>query len=117
VTSAAAAFEWTVSIIITFYYLTLAADLWPAGKSSARYMRRLAIWQEKHGEGDSFTLRGAFGEHPERWEDRAEDRAENRAEIMRREMYQRNAGVTTMGEEPIRMSEASPAGSQVPMVR
>jgi len=113
VTSAAAAFEWTVSIIITFYYLTLAADLWPAGKSSARYMRRLAIWQEKHGEGDSFTLRGAFGEHPERWE----DRAENRAEIMRREMYQRNAGVTTMGEEPIRMSEASPAGSQVPMVR
>lgn len=30
-------------------------------------MRRLARWQEKHGEGDDFTGRRAFAEKPERW--------------------------------------------------
>jgi hypothetical protein len=33
-------------------------------------MRSLAKWQEKHGEGDDFTGRGAFQQHPERWQDR-----------------------------------------------
>ncbi|ORX35398.1 Frag1/DRAM/Sfk1 family-domain-containing protein [Kockovaella imperatae] len=68
VTSAAAALEWTVAFILVFYFFTLAADLWPAGKSSPRYMRRLAKWQEKHGEGDDFTGRRAFSEYPERWQ-------------------------------------------------
>lgn len=30
-------------------------------------MRRLARWQEKHGEGDNFAGRVAFTEKPERW--------------------------------------------------
>ncbi len=38
-------------------------DLWPAGKSSPRYMRRLAKWQEKHAphQEHDFTGRRAFG--------------------------------------------------------
>lgn len=67
ITSAAGALEWTVAFILVFYFLTLMLDLWPAGKSSPRYMRRLARWQEKNGEGHDFTGRGAFGEYPERW--------------------------------------------------
>lgn len=47
-------------------------------------MRRLAKWQEKHGEGDDFTGRGAFSEHPERWQDRFEG--------MRQNMWARNNG-------------------------
>lgn len=84
ITSACAALEWTVAFILVFYFLTLAADLWPAGKSSERYMRRLAKWQEKHGEGDDFTGRRAFEEHPERWQDRFA--------LMRRNMWARNNG-------------------------
>lgn len=66
----AAALEWAVAFILPFYFLTLAADLWPAGKSSPRYMRRLARWQEKHdphSEHD-FTGRRAFAERPEAWQ-------------------------------------------------
>jgi len=44
----AAGFEWTTAFLLVFYFFTLVADLWPAGKSSPRYMRRLARWQEKH---------------------------------------------------------------------
>ncbi|WWC68425.1 uncharacterized protein I206_102352 [Kwoniella pini CBS 10737] len=66
VTSAAAALEWTVAFILVFYFLTIAADLWPAGKSSPRYMRRLAKWQAKHdnfnGLEKDFTGRRAFNE-------------------------------------------------------
>jgi len=87
-TSAAAILEWAVSFILTFYFLTLAADLWPAGKSSPRYMRRLAKWQERNGEGHDFTGRGAFEEYPERWQDRAQQ--------MQNASIQRNAGI----EEP-----------------
>nr|ODN93252.1 hypothetical protein L203_00523 [Cryptococcus depauperatus CBS 7841] len=78
ITSVAAALEWTVAFLLTFYFLTLAADLWPAGKSSPRYMRRLAKWQEKHGEGHDFTGRKAFGLYPERWQDGAQVMQENR---------------------------------------
>ncbi|KAK1927747.1 Frag1/DRAM/Sfk1 family-domain-containing protein [Papiliotrema laurentii] len=84
ITSVAAAFEWTIAFILVFFFLTIVADLWPAGKSSARYMRRLARWQEKHGEGDDFTGRRAFAEYPERWEGRYEG--------MRQAMYERNTG-------------------------
>ncbi|WWC60534.1 uncharacterized protein I303_103108 [Kwoniella dejecticola CBS 10117] len=70
VTSAAAALEWTVSFILVFYFLTIAADLWPAGKSSPRYMRRLAKWQVRHdhfnGLEKDFTGRRAFDVYPER---------------------------------------------------
>lgn len=67
--SVAAGFEWAVAFILPFYFLTLAADLWPAGKSSPRYMRRLARWQEKHDPSleHDFTGRRAFAEHPEAW--------------------------------------------------
>ncbi|WVQ85367.1 hypothetical protein IAT38_007532 [Cryptococcus sp. DSM 104549] len=89
VTSAAASFEWAVSFILTFYFLTLAADLWPAGKSSPRYMRRLAKWQERHGDGDDFTGRRAFGMYPERWQDREA--------VMRQNMLDRNRGIPQAG--------------------
>jgi len=67
VTSAAAALEWAVSFILALYFLTLVLDLWPAGKSSPRYMRRLARYQERNGEGHDFTGRRAFDQYPERW--------------------------------------------------
>lgn len=87
ITSACAALEWTIAFLLTFYFATLVADLWPAGKSSPRYMRRLARWQERHGEGDDFTGRKAFETHPENWMT-----AEQRAEAMQREMEARNRG-------------------------
>ncbi|WRT65918.1 uncharacterized protein IL334_002869 [Kwoniella shivajii] len=88
ITSAAASLEWAVAFILVFYFLTIAADLWPAGKSSPRYMRRLAKWQERHDSVNNlehdFTGRRAFNEYPERWEDREE--------IMRNQMLNRNQG-------------------------
>jgi hypothetical protein len=120
ITSACAALEWTIAFLLTLYFATLIADLWPAGKSSPRYMRRLARWQEKNGEGDDFTGRGAFEEHPENWMT-----ADQRAETMQREMEARNRGLAVdhhhhaqgnnhMGNGPVidstpRMSEASTA--------
>jgi len=87
ISSACAALEWTIAFILVFYFATLIADLWPAGKSSPRYMRRLARWQEQHGEGDDFTGRAAFQEHPDRWMT-----TEQRADAMNREMIARNQG-------------------------
>ncbi|RSH92713.1 hypothetical protein EHS25_008159 [Saitozyma podzolica] len=111
ITSVAAAMEWTIAFILFFYFLTLVADLWPAGKSSERYMRRLARWQEKHGEGDDFTGRRAFGEYPDRWM----DGAQLREEAMRRDMYARNTGASldTGTGSVARASEHS----QAPMMR
>lgn len=60
-------------------------------------MRRLAKWQEKHGEGDDFTGRRAFGEHPERWQDRFEG--------MRQNMWARNNGQDAPRDS---MASASP---------
>lgn len=90
VTSAAAGLEWAVSFILTFHFLTIILDLWPAGKSSPRYMRRLARWQERHGQGDDFTGRGAFQEFPERWQGRADD--------MQQASWNRNAGTARNSE-------------------
>jgi hypothetical protein len=103
--------EWTIAFILFFYFLTLVADLWPAGKSSERYMRRLARWQEKHGEGDDFTGRRAFGEYPERWM----DGAQLREEAMRRDMYARNTGAS-LDTGTGSMARAS-EHSQAPMMR
>lgn len=107
--------------MLVFYFLTLVMDLWPAGKSSPRYMRRLAKWQEKHGEGDDFTGRRAFGEFPERWQDRAAN--------MNETMVARNQGLVTghhlgTAEAPVAPhmvagGEATPRdsmGSTVPMI-
>lgn len=80
--------EWTIAFILTFFYLSIAADLWPAGKSSPRYMRRLARWQEKHEPANlqhDFTGRKAFAEHPENWQERAEQ--------MKQESVARNQGL------------------------
>jgi hypothetical protein len=125
VTSGAAALEWTVSFIVVFYFLTLVADLWPAGKSSPRYMRRLARWQERNGDGDNFTGRRAFDEYPDRWQGSAAEREER----MRQEMHARNLGMAAptypatnggyaqsqmQGYESGRPSEA---GSHAPMMR
>ena len=71
-------------------------------------MRRLAKWQEKHGEGSDFTGRRAFDEHPNRWE--------TREETTRREMYERNTGNHSL-QGLYGTSEASQAGSQARMIR
>lgn len=117
ITSACAALEWTIAFLLTFYFATLIADLWPAGKSSPRYMRRLARWQEKNGEGDDFTGRRAFDEHPERWMT-----AEQRAEEMQRQMVARNQGVEGdyVGNGSVLAADATPRMSQAstaPMMR
>lgn len=122
ITGAAGALEWTVAFILVFYLLTLVLDLWPAGKSSPRYMRRLAKWQAKHGEGQDFTGRRAFDEYPERWqpgavEGQQEMQQQGGNEItsaaileerMKREMWERNHGME---------QRASMASSQQPMIR
>lgn len=129
--------EWTVAFILVFYFFTLVLDLWPAGKSSPRYMRRLAKWQAAHGEGQDFTGRHAFNEYPERWQGDAMAREEEMQqtgtgttgtfgttgtgasgtpivsaavleERMRKEMWERNNGM-----DP----RSSMASSQQPMVR
>lgn len=89
ITGAAGAMEWTVAFILVFYFFTLVLDLWPAGKSSPRYMRRLAKWQAAHGEGQDFTGRHAFNEYPERWQGDAMAREE--------EMQQTGTGTGTVG--------------------
>jgi len=45
ITSAAAVCEWTVSFLLAIYFATFVLDLWPAAKTSPRYLRRQ---QEKH---------------------------------------------------------------------
>ena len=130
ITSVSAAMEWAVALVLVFYFFTLAADLWPAGKSSSRYMRRLAKWQEKHGEGDDFTGRRAFGMYPERWEGNGAGPASGngpsmvqttagggagwraREAVMRQEMHNRNEGIRHESDEP-RDSMAS-AGPMLP---
>lgn len=134
ITGAAGALEWTVAFILIFYLFTLVLDLWPAGKSSPRYMRRLAKWQAKHGEGQDFTGRGAFEEYPERWQGDAMANEEMQMqsgsgpatapgtsgtntpitsaavleERMRREMWERNNGI-----DP----RPSMTSSRAPMIR
>lgn len=71
VTGAAGALEWACAFMLGFYFVTLAMDLWPAGKTSSRYLRRLAKWQEKHEPHNlehDFTGRNAFSQYPERWQ-------------------------------------------------
>jgi hypothetical protein len=86
-----------VAFILTFYILSLVLDrecldclecmamrladiplpcfrqpsVWPAGKTSPRYLRRLARWQEHnepHNLEHDFTGRQAFSTYPERWQ-------------------------------------------------
>lgn len=64
--------EWTIAFILVFFYATIIADLWPAGKSSPRYMAALARWQERNEPGalkNDFTGRRAFNDEAalERW--------------------------------------------------
>jgi hypothetical protein len=84
--------EWAVSFTLIFYWLSLVMDreslawiknkvsrtdipsfsVWPAGKSSPRYMRRLARWQEKNDPAaleHDFSGRNAFNENPNAWQD------------------------------------------------
>lgn len=91
ISSVAAALEWAVSFIVVFYFLTLAADLWPAGKSSPRYIRRLARWQVAHGEGHNATGRPPLQDY---YKQQGRDEAvANREQQMRTAMWERNAGV------------------------
>ena len=112
ITSSAAALEWAVAFILVIYFFTLAADLWPAGKSSPRYMRRLARWQEGHVEGDDFTGRKAFGRYPDRWQ--------TRAQMMQGDMIRRNEGVSPQAQPGMGGYGDTPRdslGSQAPMMR
>ncbi|KAL7416577.1 Frag1/DRAM/Sfk1 [Mrakia frigida] len=45
ITSAAAVCEWVVAFIFAAYLFTLVLDLWPSGKSSPRYLRRVEQWE------------------------------------------------------------------------
>lgn len=58
ITSGCAALEWTIGFLLFFYFLTLAWDLWGAAKTSPRYIRRLAEWEEKHGVAPTTHLHG-----------------------------------------------------------
>lgn len=44
-TSAAAVLEWSIALVLDAYFFTLVLDLWPASKSSPRYLRRMARWE------------------------------------------------------------------------
>lgn len=44
-TSAAAVLEWSIALVLDAYFFTLVLDLWPASKSSPRYLRRMAKWE------------------------------------------------------------------------
>ncbi|BEI86151.1 hypothetical protein CcaverHIS002_0604380 [Cutaneotrichosporon cavernicola] len=57
VTSGAAAMEWTIAFIVVFYYLSLVGDLWGSGKSSPRYLRRVAQWEAKRAGLDRWNTR------------------------------------------------------------
>ncbi|TIB74098.1 hypothetical protein E3Q23_02760 [Wallemia mellicola] len=48
ITSAAASFEWATAFLVVFYFLTLSLDLWPAAKTSPRFLRKMAKWEEDH---------------------------------------------------------------------
>ena len=48
ITSAAASFEWITAFMVVFYFLTLALDLWPAAKTSPRFLRKAAAWEADH---------------------------------------------------------------------
>ncbi|PLW13222.1 hypothetical protein PCANC_16941 [Puccinia coronata f. sp. avenae] len=39
--SASAICEWSVALLLTFYFLTFALDFWPAAKTSAKFKRQL----------------------------------------------------------------------------
>ena len=43
--SAAAVLEWSIALVLDAYFFTLVLDLWPASKSSPRYLRRMAKWE------------------------------------------------------------------------
>ncbi|KAL7411454.1 Frag1/DRAM/Sfk1 family-domain-containing protein [Mrakia frigida] len=47
ITGAAAVCEWVIALIFDAYLFTLVLDLWPAGKSSPRYLRRLERFEQK----------------------------------------------------------------------
>ncbi|WVQ79481.1 hypothetical protein IAT38_001580 [Cryptococcus sp. DSM 104549] len=49
VTSKAAVLEWTIAFGLNIYFLTIAADLWPAGKSSERFKEKVKTWEMEQG--------------------------------------------------------------------
>jgi len=51
ITSAAAVCEWAIAFILWFYFLTFILDLWPAAKTSPRYLRRIEKKQGLHEKG------------------------------------------------------------------
>lgn len=66
--------EWTIAFILVFYFLSLTGDLWGSGKSSPRYLKRVAQWEARQA-------------GLERWHSRAEElkeqiAARNRGEVV-----------------------------------
>lgn len=45
--SAAGVLEWVIAVVFDVYLWTLVLDLWPASKSSPRYLRRLERWEQR----------------------------------------------------------------------
>jgi hypothetical protein len=71
--------EWTIAFILVFYFLSLTGDLWGSGKTSPRYLRRVAQWEAKQAGLN-------------RWSTRAEE-------------LQEQAIARNRGEEMIRQAE------------
>jgi len=64
VTSAAAVCEWTVSFLLAIYFATFVLDLWPAAKTSPRYLRRLEKRNAADGEKGLVAPAAAFSRQP-----------------------------------------------------
>jgi len=54
-------FEGSIALIFDAYLFTLVLDLWPSGKTSPRYLRRLELWEQKGSQRSGVSN----GEHVE----------------------------------------------------
>lgn len=79
--------EWTIAFLLVFYFLSLTGDLWASGKSSPRYLRRVAQWEAKQAGIN-------------RWNTRAEE--------LKEQSVARNRG-----EDMVTQREPSTAATQV----
>jgi len=61
ITSAAAGLEWTDAFMVFVFFCSLVLDLWPAAKTSPRYLRRHPEAQHGYNDNKPLTTTDAFG--------------------------------------------------------